>query len=84
MFEKIIAVQPLENYILRATFKDGRVKEFDMKPEIESRAYYSALRDNPELFSQARPIGLGSAIGWNDEIDMASEWIWDHGKEIPV
>ena len=80
MFEKIVEVKPMNNYVLKVVFKNGEIRIFDMKPEIEKRPYYAALRNNPELFAKVRPIGLGSAVGWNDDIDMASEWIWEHGE----
>ena len=82
MFEKIMKVHPLNNYILEATFQDGSIRIFDMKSEIESKSYYAPLKQDPELFGKVRPTETGSAVFWTDEIDMASEWIWDHGDEI--
>ena len=72
-------VEVKEDYKLLITFVTGEQKLFDFKPLLD-QVYYKELKDNEELFKKAT-VG-GDTVVWNDEIDIAPEYLYEHG--IPV
>ena len=72
------AVEARENYILRLWFEDGSVKDFDCR-EIFNDKPFEPLKDR-FFFAQAHVFA--DTIAWNDEIDIAPEYLYEHGKLI--
>ena len=66
------------NYILRLTFEDGSVKDFDCTELLDDRVY-SPLR-NMSFFRQAQ--ALYGTVRWSEEIDIAPEYLYEHGKDV--
>lgn len=70
-------VQPHKNYTLTVKFHDGSVKFFDAAPLLEY-AIYEPLK-NPGFFMRAK-ADCGTVV-WNDDIDIAPEYLYEAGKD---
>jgi hypothetical protein len=68
---KIIAVEPRDNYILLVTLSNGTSGEFDVSPYVE-KGIFQELKDW-QYFSQVRPISGG--IAWPHEQDFSVDTI---------
>ena len=66
------------DYVLRLWFEDGSVKDFDCAALLDDRVY-SPLR-SMSFFHQAQ--ALYGTVRWSDEIDIAPEYLYEHGKDI--
>lgn len=73
-----IKVEPLENYELLITFKNGEVKIFDAKPILNFPLYKEL--NNKGFFSLAKANGM--CVYWNDDIDLCPDMVYECG--IPV
>ena len=71
-----IGCSALDGHILRVEFNDGSVKDVDLKPLLSLPAF-SPLSD-PVVF-QAFSIDHGIVNWLEGEIDIAPEWLYDHG-----
>ena len=58
-------------YVLRLWFEDGSIKEDDK--------VYSPLH-SMSFFRQAQ--ALYGSVRWSDEIDIAPEYLYEHGKSV--
>ena len=72
-------VEAKDDYKLLITFVTGEKKLFDFKPLLD-QVYYKELKDNEELFKKAT-VG-GDTVVWNDEIDIAPEYLYEHGTPV--
>ena len=81
MHRIITKVEAKDNMVLVATFADGEVVEFDVKSLLSKYPVFKALED-AELFNSVHVDGVGYGVSWNDELDLASEGIYAHGKHI--
>ena len=77
VYPKIIAVKPLKNYRLLATFQNGVQKIYDCSPLLEKEAFH--LLKNKAFFKAVRVDQGGYGISWNDEIDLAEGELWVNG-----
>lgn len=73
-------VQPQKDFTLLLTFADKTTKIFDMKPLL-NRPAFRPLK-NFGLFSQAK-AEYGTVV-WNEEIDIAPEYLYECGKSIAI
>lgn len=73
-----IKVEPLENYELLITFKNGEVKIFDAKPILNFPLYKEL--NNKGFFSLAKANGM--CVYWNNDIDLCPDMVYECG--IPV
>ena len=71
-------VVPCRDYTLLITFANGKRKVFDVKPLLEAKIN-EPLKDM-DFFMQARV--LGPSVGWNDELDICPEYLYEKG--IPL
>lgn len=71
-------VVPCRDYTLLITFANGKRKVFDVKPLLEVKIN-EPLKDM-DFFMQARV--LGPSVGWNDELDICPEYLYEKG--IPL
>ncbi len=76
------AVRPLDGFVLEAEFTNGDKRRYDITPLFEEIPVFQEIRDNPELFKSVNVIGGGYAVGWNDELDLACEEIWENGMAV--
>ena len=72
------AVEVRDNYILRLWFEDGSVKDFDCHELLNEKPFQPL--QNKSLFSQAHIFA--DTVAWNDEIDIAPEYLYEHGKDV--
>lgn len=68
-------VLPREDFSLVVLFSDGTWRECDCKPLLK-RASYKEL-NSWEVFSRAR--ALHGTVDWGNDIDVAPEYLYDHG-----
>jgi hypothetical protein len=75
-----------ENFHIIVTFKDGTIKDVNAMDFINNERFgmfFNELRDNIELFLE--PIMVDQyGIAWTDDADIASEWLWNLGKDIEI
>jgi len=77
-FMNVVSVRVLPDYVLALEFEDGEKKIYDFKQELK-HPVFAPLKDK-KLFRKAKSVGGG--IIWNEDIDIASEYLYDNG--IPV
>lgn len=76
MYQAVIKVQPLENYNLLLTFKNGEEGVFDMKPYL-ALEIFKPLQDTT-IFNTVK-VSFDT-IEWCGEIDIDPETLY-HGYE---
>ena len=81
MYPRIKEFAPLPNYVLKLTFDDGKTLFYDVKKDIKSIPSYAPLKEVYKLFEQAQLDSSRTVIFWNDEIDLPSDMMYEHGKE---
>ena len=60
---RVEAVEPLENFSVRITFKDGLQKEIDLDMFLRGEIF-EPIRNNSEMFRFVKVIG--GTIGWDN------------------
>ena len=73
---KISGVRPMEDYKLWVRFNNGDAKIFDFAPMIDSPVF-SPLKDK-NVFDSVY-IDYGVTVWKDGEIDIAPEYLYDHG-----
>lgn len=68
----------LGGYMLRLKFEDGSIKDFDCT-ELLNEPIYTSLRDI-NFFRKAQ--ALYGTVRWNEDIDIAPEYLYEHGKNV--
>ena len=82
MIPRIKEITPLENYMLRIVFADGKAVLYDVKEDMDQIESYRLLRTIPGLFQQVSLDKSKTCIYWNDEIDLPSDILYAYGKQI--
>ena len=82
MFQKIKAIEPKDNFMLCATFENGEVREYDVKPLFDEIPDFEELKLINGLFKQVKVDVGGYGIVWNSRIDLSSDEIYEHGKVV--
>lgn len=82
MIPRIKYIQPLENYMLHVVFDDGKAVLYDVKEDIRDIPSYSDLKTIYGLFQQVQLDQSRTCVFWNDYIDLASDSIYEYGKEL--
>ena len=80
MFHKAIKLEFCEETTLELTFRDGKVKRYDMGTLFGKYPQLAALNDR-ELFLSGRLMGYYGII-WNDELDIEAETIYEEGVTV--
>ncbi|MDO5447664.1 MAG: DUF2442 domain-containing protein [Prevotellaceae bacterium] len=80
MIPRIKALSILEDYVLAVEFDDGYKVMYDVKDDIKTLPTFRALEEVYGLFDQAQVDSSRTCIYWNDEIDLASDSIYEYGK----
>ena len=83
MHHIISEVHPLSNYRLLAIFDSGEKKIYDVKPLFDWKDIFKKLKEN-ELFYGVYVDTGGYGVAWNDQIDLSSNEIWNHGKTVKL
>lgn len=69
---RLCAVAPAAGFTVTVTWEDGRAEEIDLAPVILGFKVFRPLRDNRPLFEGVRLGDYGSAIVWDEDMDLAS------------
>ena len=80
MFHKAIDLEFKDGTTIEVTFRDGKVKSFDMSTLFTKFPQLRALT-NRELFLSGRLLGFYGII-WNDELDIEAETIYAKGQTV--
>ena len=72
MRPKAVKVEPLENYILKITFNNGEVKEFDVKPYMEHKSFKELK--SVSMFNTVKISGL--SIAWANGADICPDELY--------
>lgn len=78
----VVKVKPLDDFILEAVFTGGDIRHYDCKALIDEIPAFLELKKNPEIFDNPLIVSGGYGIVWNEDLDVASEEIWDNGKAV--
>ncbi len=81
MFHKVKNVEALEDFVLKVWFIDGNVKLYDVKGLMNRWKIFESLKDE-SLFKKVKVDQGGYGIIWNDELDLACDELWEHGKDV--
>ena len=81
MIPRIKSVKPMDNFILHVVFDDGKDVLYNVAEDIAAIPSYQDLRTIPGLFNQVQLDESRTCVFWNDMIDLASDTIYEYGKE---
>lgn len=81
MIPRIKNISPLYNYRLSVEFDDGRKVIYDVLEDIGTIPSFAALKTTFGLFNQVQLDTSRTCVYWNDEIDLASDTIYEYGVE---
>lgn len=79
MFYKVKDVIALPNMKLNVQFVNGTTKTYDVLSLINQFPAFEAL-DNAALFKSVEVDPGGYGISWNDDLDLSSDELWEHGE----
>ena len=82
MIPRIKSLKPLEKYLLAVEFDDGHKVLYDVKEDIDSIPSFRTLLDKFGLFNQVQIDTSRTCVFWNDEIDLASDSIYEYGTSL--
>ena len=82
MIPKIKTFLPMDEYMLKVTFDDGKTVLYDVKDDIKSIPSYGDLLNVYGLFNQAHLDESRTVISWTDEIDLPSDSIYEFGTPV--
>ena len=82
MYHKIKSIKALDNLKLLAVFQDGTEKEYNVRALSSVFPQFEELETNPEVFAAVKVDVGGYGVSWNDELDLASEEIWECGITV--
>lgn len=80
MIPRIKTLAAMDNFLLAVEFDDGHKVIYDVKEDIETLPSFRALRDVCGLFRQAQLDSSRTCVYWNDDIDLASDSIYEYGQ----
>ena len=78
MTPDVIAVRPLQDYVLVAQFATGEWRRFDMRSYLQYPAF-APLQDLA-LFQRAHV--LHGTVAWTDEIDLSPDTLYLRGQSV--
>lgn len=81
MIPRIKSFVPCEGYQLLVTFDDGRTVKYDVMDDIRTIPAFKDLEAMHGLFQNAQLDQSRTCIYWNDQIDLASDTIYEYGRE---
>ncbi len=81
MIQRIAKLVPLPDYMLAATFDDGRKVVYDVKEDMGLPGY-RLLAEVPGLFQQVQLDESRTCVFWSDEIDLPSHAIYEYGRPV--
>lgn len=82
MIPRINKLEPLDNFLLRVAFDDGKAVVYDVKEDIDGIPSYKILETETGLFKNAQLDESRTCVYWSDEVDLPSDTIYEFGKEV--
>ena len=79
MIPRIKKIEPRSDYTLYVLFDDGRQVLYDVKDDIRTLPTYRSLQTELGLFQNFQLDESRTCVFWNDEIDLASDIIYEYG-----
>jgi len=79
MIPRIKNYQALDNYMLYVEFDDGYKVMYDVMDDIKTLPSFRPLLDVCGLFKQVQLDSSRTCLFWNEEIDLASDCIYEYG-----
>lgn len=79
MIPRIKSLVAMDNFLLAVEFDDGHKVIYDVKEDIETLPTFRALQEVYGLFHQVQLDSSRTCVYWNDEIDLASDSIYEFG-----
>ena len=79
MIPRIQTLTAMDNFLLAVEFDDGHKVIYDVKEDIETLPTFRALKEVHGLFNQVQLDSSRTCVYWNDEIDLASDSIYEYG-----
>lgn len=80
MIPRISKLLVLDDFVLFVEFDDGYKVLYDVKDDIKTLPSFRALLDVYRLFNQVQIDTSRTCVFGNDEIDLASDNIYEFGK----
>jgi hypothetical protein len=80
MIPRIKTLAALDNFLLAVEFDDSRKVIYDVKEDIDTLPTFRALQEVSGLFKQAQLDTSRTCVYRNDEMDLASDSIYEYGK----
>lgn len=81
MFHKVKEVHPLPGLLLNVQFVNGSTKLYDVTPLTQRFDKFRDL-EKDHLFEDVEVDPGGYGISWNDDLDLSSEELWEHGESV--
>lgn len=82
MIPRINKLQPLDGFLLKVTFDDGKSVIYDVQEDIDDIPSYKILETETGLFKNVQLDESRTCIYWSDEVDLPSDTLYEFGKEI--
>lgn len=82
MIPRIKKLEPLPDFKLHIEFDDGKCCIYDVSEDINEIKAFEDLKCIQGLFEQVQLDESRTCIYWNDEIDLASDTIYEFGEQI--
>lgn len=65
----------IDGHRVRVTWRDGNSVTVDLDPVLLSHRHFIPLRHNDDLFQTLRVNEEGTALEWDDGIELSAVWI---------
>jgi hypothetical protein len=82
MIPRIKTLKPMDNFQLYVEFDDGCKVIYDVKEDIRDIAVFKRLESENGLFSMVNLDTSRTCVYWDDELDLASDSIYEYGKRV--
>jgi hypothetical protein len=82
MFNKVLTVEALPDFILLVNFQNGERKQYPVKPLFDNWEAFKALILVKGLFEQVKVDFGGYGVSWNDEIDLSCNELYNNGVKV--
>ena len=80
MIPRIKKLEPLKDFKIHIEFDDGMTCIYDVGEDIKDIKAFEDLKCIPGLFEQVKLDESRTCVYWNDQIDLASDTIYEYGK----
>lgn len=80
MIPRIKTITPLDNFILRVVFDDGKTMLYDVKEDIDQIPVFKELETDFELWRNVKLDTSRTCVYWNDNIDLPSDILYEYGQ----